>query len=101
MPIGATRATASSTAPSRLGGSQRARFTRRYAAAGLVRGNEARLGQVFVNLLVNAADAIEEGSVDENEIRVETYVAPDGRIAVAVSPGPNSVTSVEFDVVSV
>ena len=33
-------------------------------------GNEARLGQVFLNLLVNAAQAIPEGSRSSNEIRV-------------------------------
>lgn len=35
-----------------------------------VRGSEARLGQVFLNLLVNAAQAITEGSLDENEVRI-------------------------------
>ena len=38
----------------------RARFTRSYGARGMVRANESRLCQVFVNLLVNAADSIEE-----------------------------------------
>jgi signal transduction histidine kinase len=35
-----------------------------------VHGNEARLGQVFLNLLVNAAHAIAPGSPDSNEVRV-------------------------------
>ncbi|MDB4988272.1 MAG: sensory box histidine kinase/response regulator [Myxococcaceae bacterium] len=35
-----------------------------------VRANEARLAQVFLNLLINAAQAIPEGSPDLNEIRV-------------------------------
>ena len=37
-------------------------------------GNEGRLCQVFLNLLVNATQAIKEGSVEENEIRVRTWV---------------------------
>jgi len=35
-----------------------------------VQGNASRLGQVFLNLLINAAHAIPEGHVDENEIRI-------------------------------
>jgi signal transduction histidine kinase/CheY-like chemotaxis protein len=39
-----------------------------------VRGNLSRLCQVFVNLLVNAAQAIELGHADRNVIKVETRV---------------------------
>ncbi len=35
-----------------------------------VRANEARLAQVFLNLLINAAQAIPEGAPDQNEICV-------------------------------
>ena len=41
-------------------------------ADALVEADEARLGQVFINLLVNAAQAIADGSADGNEIRVVT-----------------------------
>ena len=37
-------------------------------------GNEGRLCQVFLNLLVNAAQALEEGHVDENTVLVRTWV---------------------------
>jgi signal transduction histidine kinase/CheY-like chemotaxis protein len=37
-----------------------------------VRGNRGRLGQVLMNLLVNAAQAIPEGSEDEHHIRIAT-----------------------------
>jgi two-component system NtrC family sensor kinase len=48
-----------------------------------VRGDEARLGQVFVNLLLNAAQAIEPGNVTDNEIVINTRER-DGRVVVEV-----------------
>jgi PAS domain S-box-containing protein len=48
----------------------RARLVKDFAAAPLAWGNESRLGQVFLNLVVNAAQAIPEGSAQKNEIRV-------------------------------
>jgi signal transduction histidine kinase len=50
----------------------RARIVKDYAAHSPVLGNEAPLGQVFLNLLVNAADAIPEGDNHAQEIRVVT-----------------------------
>jgi signal transduction histidine kinase/ActR/RegA family two-component response regulator len=50
-----------------------------------VHGNAARLTQVFLNLLVNAAQAIPDGSPGANEIRVATSRSPDGRVAIEVS----------------
>ena len=49
-----------------------------------VDGNEARLGQVFLNLVVNAAQAMAEGSADRNEIRVVTRRSDDDRVTVEV-----------------
>ncbi len=51
----------------------RARLVRAFGAVALVEANEARLGQVFLNLLVNAAQAIPEGHVDRHEIRVSAW----------------------------
>ncbi|MDC0711346.1 ATP-binding protein [Stigmatella sp. ncwal1] len=48
----------------------RARLVTEIEAIPLVQGNEGRLRQVFLNLLINAAQAIPEGRVDQNEIRV-------------------------------
>ena len=65
-----------------------------------VRGDEARLGQVFVNILLNAAQAIEPGSASENEIIVNATVR-DGRVVVEVcdtGPGiPNENLTKIFD----
>ncbi len=49
-----------------------------------VEGNRAKLGQVFLNLLVNAAQSIREGDVDRNEIRIVTRRDPLGRAVVEV-----------------
>ncbi|QSQ11058.1 sensor histidine kinase [Myxococcus landrumensis] len=45
-----------------------------------VQGNGARLGQVFLNLLLNAAQAIVPGQVEVNEVRVVASEAMPGRV---------------------
>src|SRR5688572_4822472 len=45
----------------------RARLVKNYGNVPDVDANEARLGQVFLNLIVNAAQAIPEGSAEDNE----------------------------------
>jgi two-component system cell cycle sensor histidine kinase/response regulator CckA len=50
----------------------------------LVSADEARVGQVFVNLLLNAAQAINPGHVKDNEVRVTARTAADGRAVVEV-----------------
>jgi signal transduction histidine kinase/CheY-like chemotaxis protein len=63
----------------------RARLTKALEPVGAVYGNEARLGQVFLSLLVNAAQAIGEGNAKANEIRVTTRTPRDGFVEVEVS----------------
>jgi len=52
--------------------SHRAQLFKDYGKTPPVLGNEARLSQVFVNLLINAAQAIPEGRSTRNEIRIRT-----------------------------
>jgi PAS domain S-box-containing protein len=63
----------------------RARLTRDYRATAFVRGSEARLGQVFLNLLVNAGQAIEPGAPRQNRVTVETRDHDPGRIEIVIS----------------
>ena len=49
---------------------QRARVNRHLEDVPLIRGNEARLGQVFLNLLINASQAIDAGAPDQNQVDV-------------------------------
>lgn len=48
----------------------RARLTRNFERVPSVAGDESRLGQVFLNLLVNAAQALAEEQSERNEIAV-------------------------------
>ena len=79
----------------------RARLVKDYGKTPPVLANEARLGQVCLNLLVNAAQAIPEGRIDENEIRVSTKTDDLGRAVVEVrdsGPGiPPDVLKQVFD----
>src|SRR6185312_9197102 len=62
----------------------RARLVKSLAEVPPVDANEARLGQVFLNLLVNAAQAIPEGQADKHEVRVATRVDERGKVIVEV-----------------
>ena len=62
----------------------RARLVRDYGPVPPVRANAAKLGQVFLNLLVNAAQAIPPGRVELNEVRVTTSTDPQGRAQIEV-----------------
>ncbi|MEP7121454.1 MAG: PAS domain S-box protein [Byssovorax sp.] len=62
----------------------RARLVRDYHAIPLVQGNEGRLGQVFLNLIVNAAQSIREGNVAGSEIRIVTRSDPGGEVRVEI-----------------
>ncbi|MFO0676025.1 MAG: PAS domain S-box protein [Polyangiaceae bacterium] len=62
----------------------RARLVKDYADLPKVLANEGRLGQVFLNLIVNAAHAIPEGRASANEIRLVTRVDAQGRVVVNV-----------------
>jgi PAS domain S-box-containing protein len=63
----------------------RARLVKRFRATPSVRADEGRLGQVFVNLLVNAAQAIPEGRMEKNEIRVATGTEAPAWVFVEIS----------------
>ena len=62
----------------------RARLRKDYAPVPRVQANEGRLGQVFLNLLVNAAQALPDGRAEDNEVRLSTRLQ-DGRVDVEVS----------------
>jgi PAS domain S-box-containing protein len=55
----------------------RARLVKDFQTVPKVVGSEGKLAQVFLNLLINAAHAIDEGDVEHNEIGVSTWSEAD------------------------
>ena len=65
---------------------QRARLVRDDAGElPFVLASEVQLGQVFLNLLINAAQSIPPGAVLKNEVRVRTGQDDRGRVVVEIS----------------
>jgi signal transduction histidine kinase len=62
-----------------------ARVVKDYGHIPLISANAGQLGQVFLNLLLNAAHSIEEGNPEQNTIRVVTRVAENGDLVVEIS----------------
>lgn len=62
----------------------RATLERERRASPAVLADEARLGQVVLNLLINAAQAIPEGQAGENEVRVVTGTDEEGNALLEV-----------------
>lgn len=79
----------------------RASVVRHYNKVPAVHGNEARLGQVFLNLVVNAAQAIPEGRASENRITLSIRGGENKRVLVEVGDTgtgmPPGVASRVFD----
>ncbi|WP_168210426.1 hybrid sensor histidine kinase/response regulator [Persicimonas caeni] len=62
----------------------RARLVTDFGEVPAVRGDNSQLGQVFLNLIVNAAHAVPAGHHDDNEIRV-SVTSEDDTVIVRVS----------------
>jgi len=60
----------------------RAKLVKQYGDVPPIIADEARLGQVFINLLVNAAQALPDGQADRQEIRIVTRTDLDGRAII-------------------
>ncbi len=63
----------------------RARLVRDYAATPPAKGTEARIGQVLINLIMNAAQAIPPGNATAHEIRIVTRSVRDDLVTIEVS----------------
>jgi PAS domain S-box-containing protein len=74
----------------------RARLHKEYRAKATVRGSEARLGQVFLNLLINAAQAIPPGAPEDNEIRI-VLREERSRVVVEIADTGNGIAAADRD----
>jgi signal transduction histidine kinase len=63
----------------------RARLVKVFGKVPLVEANEPRLGQVFLNLIINAVQAIPMGNYEGNQITISTSLDPQGRVVVEIS----------------
>ncbi len=61
----------------------RARLIKTYSGVPAVEASEARLGQVFLNIVMNAVQALGEGNGKANEIRISTRTEG-GRVIVEI-----------------
>jgi two-component system NtrC family sensor kinase len=62
----------------------RARVVKAYGERVLVRGAEGRLGQVFLNILLNAAQAIPAGDPERNEVRVAVGSSDEHHVEIRI-----------------
>jgi signal transduction histidine kinase len=62
----------------------RARLVKRYERVPPVRANDARLAELFVNLLVDSVQSIPEGHASENEIRVTITMDVSEMVAIEI-----------------
>ncbi len=62
----------------------RAQLVKVFGALPRVRANETRLGQVVLNLLINAVQAMPSGAATANTITVTTSIVADGRVQIEV-----------------
>jgi signal transduction histidine kinase len=71
----------------------RARLVEDYAEVPPVQASESRLGQVFLNLIINAAHAIPEGRAEDHEIRIRTEIADGMRVQIEVDDTGQGIAS--------
>jgi PAS domain S-box-containing protein len=63
----------------------RAKLVKRYAEVPPIDANESRLGQVFLNMLLNAAQAMDGAKGDRKEIRVDVSMDDARQVIVTLS----------------
>jgi two-component system, NtrC family, sensor kinase len=72
---------------------QKARVGASYLPAPLVRANPRQLGQVFVSLLINAAQALPIGAPDAHHVDVELDTSEAGWARVAIADTGSGITA--------
>jgi len=63
----------------------RAHVVRQFGGVPAAQGNEGKLGQVILNVLINAAHSIEPGAIERNTITVRTRLDGEGRPTLVIA----------------
>ncbi len=63
----------------------RAKLTKSYGTIPLAAANESRLGQVFLNLIINAVHSLPSGNYDANRITISTSVDRQGGVVIGIA----------------
>jgi CheY-like chemotaxis protein len=75
----------------------RARLVKDYRPTPTALANESRLGQVVLNLIVNAAQAMPEGHADDHELRVTTRTGRNGQVVIEVADNGAGIAKEHID----
>jgi CheY-like chemotaxis protein/two-component sensor histidine kinase len=75
----------------------RARLVKDYRPTPVAIANESRLGQVVLNLIVNAAQAMPEGHADDHELRVTTRTGRNGQAVIEVADTGTGIAQEHLD----
>jgi PAS domain S-box-containing protein len=71
----------------------RAKIERDFQPIPPVLGDESRLGQLFLNIIVNAAHAMDEGKANQNFLRLSTGMDSQGRAMIRISDTGSGMSS--------
>lgn len=74
----------------------RGRLIKDYGVVPSINGDEARLAQLFINLLVNAAQALPEGAALHHEIRILTSLVDEQTVAIEVRDTGRGIPSADL-----
>lgn len=74
----------------------RARLIKDFGEVPTIWASDGRISQVFLNLIINAAHAIEEGDVEHNEIRIRTW-ADQNNVYAEVSDTGKGISTEDVD----
>jgi len=74
----------------------RARLVKDFGEVPTIWASDGRISQVFLNLIINAAHAIEEGDVEHNEVRIRTW-ADQNDVYAEVSDTGKGISAEDID----